>query len=384
MKSHPSRSLAAWLLPALLAAACSAPPAPATLPAAGAPSTGDGVVAVTSPATDHPAATPSAAPTAQPSVTPSPVPTNMPLPTPTELGQADTAVPPTPTDLGQVATPFPPTAAPATEAGGTALADTALPPPSPTPSPAPTLPPVPPTHPNAPEQAYVVYSEQALGEYVARVWVRADSPFPDILSLGTIDRGTERLVQIADVAGFEPLPAADLTGEGQHDVAFALRWGGSHCCRGTVLYNLGATPQQVLWVGGEIGAGKFRDLDNDGDWEFITRDVVSGLPCTRPSAMAVLAYSPERGYAPASPQYPAVFEPEILDLTTRAEQRLVENGSLVQCDVSDLLLDYLYSGQAARGWAEFARLYTAPDAADFRATLETAAAKGQLYIAPPP
>ena len=50
--------------------------------------------------------------------------------------------------------------------------------------------------------------------------------------------------------------------------------------------------------------------------------MVSGIPCTQPSPMAVLAYSPGMGYSPASPQYPAVFEPEIVDYTAQAELRL--------------------------------------------------------------
>ncbi|MCC7359422.1 MAG: hypothetical protein IT317_08090 [Anaerolineales bacterium] len=283
---------------------------------------------------------------------------------------SDTAAPPP-----QAATATrPPSEAPRSPSA-TAPADTAQPAASPTP--------VPPDSTQSPGVVkYVVYSEQFIGEYAARIWVQADYPFPNQLSLGTIDRGQTRLVQLSEVSGFEPLPGADLTGEGQPDVAFALRWGGSHCCWGTVLYNLGDTPQQVLWVGGEVGVGKFRDLDNDGDWEFITRDVVAGLPCSQPSSLAVLAYGPGLGYAPASPLYPAVFEPEIVDITALAEQRAQQNGALTQCDVADLMLDYLYSGQTERGAAEFARLYTAPDAAAVWAALEAAARGGRLYLAP--
>ena len=43
------------------------------------------------------------------------------------------------------------------------------------------------------------------------------------------------------------------------------------------------------------------------------------------------------------------------------------------------MLDYLYSGQAERGAAEFARLYPLPDAADYGA-LQAAAQGGQLYV----
>ena len=280
----------------------------------------------------------------------------------------------------------------ATPAPPSATAPPAGEPPTLTPTTAPSLntvePPtasptvVPPDSTEAPGQVtYVIYSEQSIGAYVARIWVPANNPFPSMFSLGTIDRGSERLVQLANVAGFEPLPAADLTGEGQPDIGFSLRWGGSHCCWGTVLYNLGDTPQQVLWVGGETGVGKFRDLDNDGDWEFITRDRVTGIPCSQPSPMAVLAYSPGLGYAPASPQYPAVFEPEIMDYTAVAEQRAQQNGGMTQCDVSDLMLDYWYSGQSERGAAEFARLYTAADAAEVWAAIQAAAEGGRLYVA---
>lgn len=368
MKRHPLPT--ALLLAALLLAACANRPAPATAPV-NPPSAGGGSAEAS--ATPLPSATPGPAVSVTPAVTASPT-----------LPPSDTPLPPTDTPLPASATSLPP----ATDASTTTQPDSTVPPasldtvepPTTTPSPVPSITPAPPSNANAPDVSYVVYSEQALGEYVARIWVQADNPFPNLLSLGTIDRGAERLVQIDSVAGFEPLPAADLTGEGQFDVAFALRWGGSHCCNGTVLYNLGDTPQQVLWVGGEIGTGTFEDLDGDGDWEFITRDRVSGLPCTQPSPMAVLAYSPSMGYTPASPQYPAVFEPEIVDYTAQAELRLQENGVRTQCDIADLMLDYLYSGQAERGAAEFARLYPLPDAADYWAALLAAARGGQLYV----
>jgi hypothetical protein len=374
--------LAAGVLAALLLSACNGPLVVST-PLPPAPSTdGDQAAASpTAPPADTPAPSASSAPTSTSTLAATQTAETSLTPTHT-AAPTDTPLPPTPTEPGQIPTATEPAASP-TVAGATALPDTAVPP-TDNPQPTASLTPFPPDSTQSPGQTYVVYSEQALGEFVARVWVRADYPFPDMLSLGTIDRGTERLVQITDVAGFAPLPAADVTGEGQLDVAFALRWGGSHCCWGTVLYNLGETPQQVLWVGGEIGVGTFTNLDSDGDWEFVTHDVVIGLPCSRPSPLAVLAYSPAQGYAPASPQYPAAYEAEIAELTAQAEQRLQANGVMAQCDVSDLMLDYLYSGQAERGWAEFARLYTAPDAADFRAALEKAAAQGQLYVAAGP
>src|SRR5689334_3363778 len=268
--------LVGWLLPALLVAGCSGRPAAESAPsseaAGGFPAAS---ASPTSAAATHTAApAPSDTPAADTS-------TAVPSPTATQdaLSQPDTPtatlVPPSDTPVPPTLTPLPPSATPnqaanspvppATEADDVTVAE-ATATPSPTITASPTLSPVPPDSTEAPGQGnYVIYSEQVLGEYVARVWIRSDDPLPNMLSLGTIDRGSERLVQIKDVAGFEPLPAGDMTGDGQLDVAFALHWGGSHCCWGTVLYNLGEAPQQVLWVGGEVGRGVFQDLDGDGD-----------------------------------------------------------------------------------------------------------------------
>ncbi len=137
-----------------------------------------------------------------------------------------------------------------------------------------------------------------------RVWSPIEEA-PDRLKHGYYGTGTITSAHgewiVDDATHLLPLPAADITGDGQPEAMFAVQTGGSHCCSGIALYSLGDAPKLLLRVtgGGGIGAviSGVRDLDGDGVYELLGRLFVSG-PCVWPSVQLILQFDGQ-GYVQA-------------------------------------------------------------------------------------
>ena len=71
---------------------------------------------------------------------------------------------------------------------------------------------------------------------------------------------------------------------------------------------------------------------------------------------------------------------DIAQARRAAATALAETGSVDACRVLALVLPLLYSGQSSEAWAEFERLYTAPDAADLRARVRSGRAQDSWYV----
>jgi hypothetical protein len=123
-------------------------------------------------------------------------------------------------------------------------------------------------------------------------------------------------------------------------------------------------------------------LNGDGRFEFITREVVTGFPCTLPAAQVVLEFEAGLGYVPANPKFPSAYLDLLARQTRTAEAARSEAAQGYKCGVLELILNYLYSGQSDRAWSELRRLYPASDVDEFRAQIEQAVKRNPLYVQP--
>lgn len=198
---------------------------------------------------------------------------------------------------------------------------------------------------------------------------------------GVIAQPGQPDITIPDVERLGDLPAADVTGEGDPDVMFLTRSvGSSHCCWGTIIYNLGATPLKVLdmistpYYSDATGRVTFKDMNGDGSYEILTWDAMTGLPCSQPSVMAVLAYSSDGRYEGAGPRYPYAFAAEEDSL-----KQSTQPGAI--CDIYPYIATEYTSGATTLAQQEFDRLYTGSNHdADWEA-LRRAVEHSRFYVA---
>jgi hypothetical protein len=265
----------------------------------------------------------------------------------------------------------------------------------PTPAPPPTLNPSP-TQPPKPAPAasdldlspdYILHDAKQIGAYTVQLWRHINDREGVMHSRAVISAPHILPLQIESAQAFGDLPASDITGEGDPDVQFKLRAvGSSHCCWGLAVYNFGALPSQVLQIWtppyGYWDQNDVRDLNGDGRFEFIPREAVTGFPCTQPAAQVVLEYEADRGYVPASPNFPSAYIDLLARQTHMAEADRSEAAKGYKCGVLELILNYLYSGQSDKAWSELRRLYPASDADEFRIQIEQAVKQNPMYVQP--
>ena len=214
-----------------------------------------------------------------------------------------------------------------------------------------------------------IIDQRTVGEYEILLW-GDDSMLERKAANGygrfTIERDGETLVIIEEANGFRRnAPIMDYTGDSIPDILLMLRNGGSHCCVGTVMIQLGDEPVELLrvWssIDGDGGTGEFKDLNDDGVYEFITQDAIQA-PCTTPSVKVILQYTPEDGFHPASPLFPEQYE-ELIELyTERAETEFARDGGVHQCSIPILASAYYFSGRPKEAKAVFDKYYTAENA----------------------
>lgn len=198
---------------------------------------------------------------------------------------------------------------------------------------------------------------------------------------GVITHPGQPDITIPDVEALGDLPAADVTGEGDPDVEFlTYTVGSSHCCRGTILYSLGAAPDKALdiistpYYGDFTGRGTFKDLNGDGSYEFLTHDAMTGLPCTAPTVSAVLRFTSEGQYVGGAPAYPYAFSDEIDQLKASTQPGVI-------CQIYPYIATIYTTGATELAQAEFDRLYTGPNHDSDWAALQSAVEHTRFYVA---
>jgi len=245
-----------------------------------------------------------------------------------------------------------------------------------------------------PETTYTLQEEKIFGAYAVRFWRNADAAADTIFFDGivTIESSSARPIKIESVAALGTQTGADITGDGFPEVIVETYSGGAHCCFGTVVYNMrGSSIKKVLDTAPSNCGGSFADLDGDGVMEFDTcDDSFAYTYCSyaaSPIVRAIFQYDSAQGlYLSASPRFADLYADAIAEHTKFAEQtrpgELGEWDGSNKCAVLPVVLDYLYSGQTDKAWAEFTRLYTAPDAATFRAEIEKVIEGSGRYVRP--
>jgi hypothetical protein len=175
-------------------------------------------------------------------------------------------------------------------------------------------------------------------------------------------------------------PAVDLTGEGNPDILLGFYYGGSHCCRGMLLIDLGPEPVELLhiWatIQGNRGEGIFKDLDGDGVYELITADAIEA-PCTTPTVKVILKYQPDHGFQPASPNFPEQY---IEDVEAGIEFIGRDSDPENRCSIPMLAAAYYFSGRPEEARQIFNQYYTAADAENYWLELETGFKNARFYI----
>ncbi len=229
---------------------------------------------------------------------------------------------------------------------------------------------------------YELDREMVIGEYAVQYWRNITPESRPYHGIVTITSDGEILVQHEWVVDIGDLSGKDITGEGNPDIIIQTFSGGAHCCFDTFVYDLGSRLVEIPIPpspGGNYPPGCFRDLDEDGIYEFVHHDDSFAYRycgyAGSAKVLVVLKYDPGMGYIPASPEFAYLYKEDIELHTTWAEQAGKEIAlegwdKTSKCSVLPLILDYLYSGSIEMAWEALYRYYAFEDVEEFRADIE--------------
>ena len=233
----------------------------------------------------------------------------------------------------------------------------------------------------APVPQDTVYQEFVIISYTIRLWHR-ELGIHDFATISQLGQPDVRVDDVETIDRLPPrVPPLDVTGDHDPDLIFLTHPNGSaHCCYGTVVYNLGALPTQVLDILSPAyqtpgtGRGDFQDINGDGRYEFITSDPLLGIACTQPSVYVILQYDPAQGrYVGATPRFAAYRADMIaryLSLPTTSDP----------CTIYPMVTTLSYLGKTDDAKAAFDRLYRGDNTASYWETLQTAVHQGRFYV----
>jgi hypothetical protein len=248
--------------------------------------------------------------------------------------------------------------------------------------------PRPPTSTLYPEVIYSQKEERQIGEYSIRLWANAAADAMDFQDVVTISQPGQSDIQVESVFKLNDLTATDITGAGYPDLVIQTFSGGAHCCFSWTVYELGPALKRVLQSPDSNCEGELKDLDGDGTMEFITCDDLFAYKyccfANSPLVKVVMKYELERGYVPASPQFPKEYADDIvrdrqMAIGARAKEKCEWDNS-TKCSVLPVALDYLYSGQQDKAWIELHRLYRFQDEDTFRQEILDMVSASPLFV----
>jgi hypothetical protein len=191
------------------------------------------------------------------------------------------------------------------------------------------------------------------------------------------------------VSRLDPVSGQDITGDGNPDLVIERYSGGASCCLSYVVLSLGEELTSTSLPLDSSMQATFRDLDSDGILEVIGADgrfrCVLCCCANSPLPTVVLRYDRERGYIPASPDFPEVYDAVIPEYQAEAEARWTgpfeEQDPAGRCYVLPLVLAYLYSGRAKEAWEALAQYSpSTADAEELRAEIEGVLSGSRLFV----
>lgn len=245
-----------------------------------------------------------------------------------------------------------------------------------------TLPPVPPDG-----GIYQLKDERIIGTYTVQRWTNPTNQigFDDVV---TINSPEQPPIRVDMASNINSLTGTDINKDGYPEVIIETYSGGAHCCSSTLVYSLRTTPVLILQKPESNAGGVFPDLDHDGIREFETADdLFAYLYCPyagSPSVRVIMEYDPQKDlYVPTSPRFTDSYAPMIAEHVYRAEAGqpggLGEWDNTTKCSILPLVLDYLYTGQKDKAYAELYRLYLYPDVEDFWKEIYQRVGESPLY-----
>jgi hypothetical protein len=191
------------------------------------------------------------------------------------------------------------------------------------------------------------------------------------------------------VSRLDPVSGQDITGDGNPDLVIERYSGGASCCVSYVVLSLGEDMTSISLPLDSSTRATFRDLDGDGIPEVIGADdrfrCVLCCCANSPLPTVVLRYDRERGYVPASPDFPEIYDAVIPEYRVKAEGRwngpFEEQDPTGRCYVLPLVLAYLYSGRAAEAWEALAQYSPSTvDAEELRGEIERVLSGSRLFV----
>lgn len=229
----------------------------------------------------------------------------------------------------------------------------------------------------SPGEGYRLEEDVKIGAYGIRYWRDTDSEtgFDDLI---LIEKNGMETIRIEQAAEINPLTGNDINGDGYPEAILESYTGGAHCCFGLQVYSLQEEGAVLNLQKPESNAsGEFKDLDEDGVYEFVTYDDIFAYQycpfVSSPAVKVVMAYDPvQEKYLPASPSFPEVYAEAIEHDTQNAERvakaKTFENGEwdeTSKCSILPLMLDYIYLGDLETARSEMERLYIYDDGEEF-------------------
>ncbi|MBT3322758.1 MAG: hypothetical protein HN392_10790 [Anaerolineae bacterium] len=243
----------------------------------------------------------------------------------------------------------------------------------------------------SPGENYRLKSEILIGPYGIRHWHHTNSA-TGAEDLVLIEKTGMESIRIESASEVVTLTDTDINGDNHPDIIVKSYTGGAHCCFGTQVYSLGKEPILILEKPESNATGEFKDLDDDGIYEFITADDTFAYQycpfVSSPFVKVIMAYSPEeQKFIPASPNFTEEYAQDITDDTYNAERvsraNISENGEwdeTIKCSVLPLMLDYIYIGEIEAARTELERLYNFDDTDRFWNEIMLSVQNSPLYI----
>jgi hypothetical protein len=191
------------------------------------------------------------------------------------------------------------------------------------------------------------------------------------------------------VSRLDPVSGQDITGDGNPDVVIERYSGGASCCLSYVVLGLGEELTSTDLPLDSPAQAAFRDLDSDGILEVIGADgrfrCVLCCCANSPLPTVVLRYDRERGYIPASPDFPEIYDAVTPEYKAKAEGRwngpFEEQDPTGRCYILPLVLAYLYSGRVAEAWEALAQYSPSTvDAEELRGEIERVLSGSRLFV----
>lgn len=238
------------------------------------------------------------------------------------------------------------------------------------------------------KQGDIWFYELYINQYVIRRWINENNFVTYTISSINQDEiqtpATSTLPESG--GGLDALTGMDITGEGDPDLILHVYTGGNHCCNILQIYNLGKTVEMVFELNTSARSGTFVDLDNDGVYEYVTYDPTfeyanfgtGDLSCSfanSPYPMTIFQYSPKNGYTAANLKFADRYKESIALHAKLIENYLQDPSTATKsqfsiCDISYLVLDYLYSGQTEKAWETLYKIYPAEVANQYKMAIE--------------